>query len=206
MTRLIGTGLTKSYRRRRVLQDIDVSISGGDVMGIVGPNGSGKSTLACILAGVLRPERGTVALTVNTTEIAQADHPYHVGMVAPYLQIYDEFSPRELLDLQQRLHGEPALPEQRALTLEAVGLIDRQDDPVRTFSSGLRQRTLIALAVHRQPAVLILDEPTVTLDDAGIIIVQQQIEAQRSRGGITILATNDARERAWCTSTVAISD
>ena len=116
MTTLIGMGLTKSYRRRRVLQNIDVAINGGDVLGIVGPNGSGKSTLARILAGVLRPERGSVELTLNNTVIPIADLPYHVGMVAPYLQIYDEFSPQELLDLQQRLHGDALTPERSALT------------------------------------------------------------------------------------------
>ncbi len=204
MTTLIGKGLAKSYRRRRVLRDVSVSASGGDVVGIVGPNGSGKSTLARILAGVLRPDMGSVELSVGGQLVDPTDHPYHVGMVAPYLQIYDEFTPLELLDLQRRLHGEASITSETDATLRAVGLHDRSADVVRTFSSGLRQRMLLALAIHRQPAVLILDEPTVTLDDAGVQIVRHQIEAQAARGGITLLATNDEREKSWCTAAVAV--
>jgi len=205
MNTLVGKGLSKSYQRRRVLRDVELSASSGDVVGIIGPNGSGKSTLVRIMAGVLRPDNGTVQLTVNDHTVDTSEHPYHVGMVAPYLQIYDEFTPLELLDLQRRLHGESSSSHANEATLQAVGLHERLADPVRTFSSGLRQRMLLALAVHRQPAILILDEPTVTLDSAGIEIVHQQIQAQRSRGGITLLATNDERERSWCTFTVAVS-
>lgn len=204
MTTLHGKGLVKTFQYRRVLADVSVSASSGDVIGIVGANGSGKSTLARILAGVLRPDQGTVELRVAGQTVAPSDHPYHVGMVAPYLQIYDEFTPLELLDLQRRLHGETSDKREAEATLHAVGLQDRINDVVRTFSSGLRQRTLLALAIHRCPAILILDEPTITLDDAGVEIVQQQIDAQRSRGGITLLATNDEREKAWCTAAVAV--
>jgi len=203
MITLIGTGLAKAFRYRRVLSDINVSAASGSVLGIVGSNGSGKSTLAQILAGVLRPDHGSVELTVDGRSISASDRPFHVGLVAPYLSIYDEFSPVELLTLQRQLHGESVDQERILQTLEDVGLADRRNDVVRTFSSGLRQRAVLALAVHRQPPLLILDEPTITLDTAGVEIVHTQIQRQQSRGGITILATNDDRERTWCTDAVS---
>ncbi len=204
MTTLTGTGLAKTFRYRHVLSGVAVHANSGDVVGIVGPNGSGKSTLARILAGVLRPDQGSVALTIDGRDIPTQDRPFHVGLVAPYLAIYDEFTPVELLALQRQLHGESVDHERILQTLEDVGLADRRNDAVRTLSSGLRQRAVLALAVHREPALLIFDEPTITLDAAGVSIVHAQIQRQQSRGGITILATNDDRERSWCTDAVAV--
>ena len=204
MIAISGKGLTKRFGRRSVLQNISVSASSGSVLGIVGPNGSGKSTLARILSGLLRADAGTVELMVDDAQIPHETIPFHTGLVAPYLNVYDEFSPSELLALQRQLHGEPADHQAIAQTLADVGLADRAKDAVRTFSSGLRQRAVLALAVHRKPALLVLDEPTITLDEAGQAIVAAQIAAQRERGGITILATNDATERSWCTTLVHV--
>ena len=191
---LVGKGLTKRYGSRTVFEDINVECSNGMVLGIFGPNGSGKSTLLKILAGILRPDSGTVLRPPSSV----LRSPSSVGLVAPYLNIYDEFTPIELLELLCRLHGTMINKVTIDETLERVGLSARANDLVRTFSSGLRQRTILALAVHLEPALLMLDEPTVTLDDAGREIVKNEIARQRARKGITVIATNDEREKALC--------
>lgn len=202
MISLRADNISRSYGRRAVVSSRTIEVVGGERLGIIGPNGSGKSTLLRILAGVLRPDTGDVTLHLNTSVIDRETLPQHVGLVAPYLNVYEEFTPMELLVMQGKLRavslGADADSRRRAL-LQRVGLGDRTDDAVRTFSSGLRQRVLLALAVHLEPAVLFLDEPTITLDDAGRKIVEQEIATQSARGGIVVIATNDERERQLCT-------
>lgn len=207
MITLTATNIHRAYGRRRVVNDLSLSLVGGERLGIIGPNGSGKSTLLRMLAGVLRPDEGTVTLAVDDRAIDREQIPQHVGLVAPYLNIYDEFTPVELLGLQADLRGVAKdFPADDARDLlQRVGLGDRMSDVVRTFSSGLRQRVLLALAVHLKPAVLLLDEATITLDDAGRTIVEREIMVQSERGGIVVIATNDERERQLCTRWIEMS-
>ena len=232
MNVLEGTSISKRYGNRAVLRDLDVHITSGEVVGITGDNGSGKSTLVKILCGLLRPDSGNVSIAVNkstnrqlekekTSTLQQAnDHTHtttlqltnnhattlpHYGLVAPYLNIYDEFTPRELLVLQRKLHGESADATHIEETLQRCGLGERMDETVRTLSSGLRQRVVIALAVHRAPTFLMFDEPTVTLDAAGIEIVKREIRRQQDRGGIVVVATNDESEKLLCTRLIQLS-
>jgi heme exporter protein A len=193
--RVLGKGLSKRFDQRQVLKDVNVECTAGTVTGIVGLNGSGKSTLLKILGGLLRPDVGTVTTSPETPSL---------GMVAPYLNVYDEFSAEELLRLQYRLRGRAIDLASVHATLDRVGLSDRSSDLVRTLSSGLRQRVMLALAVHMEPDVLLLDEPSVTLDAAGRTTVHTEIVLAQERGCVVILATNDNEERDWCTYTVAL--
>jgi heme exporter protein A len=184
---------------RAVFREVDVAAHGGDCLGLVGPNGSGKSTLLKVLGRLLRPDAGSLTLTVNGKHI---DDPLPItGLVAPWLNVYDEFTPIELMELQARMHGVspdgPAINE----TLDRLALGQRGSDVVRSLSSGLRQRVLLALAVQLNPTVLLLDEPTTTLDAEGRALVRSEIERHRLSGGVVILATNDPEEQQWCTST-----
>jgi ABC-type multidrug transport system ATPase subunit len=120
-------------------------------------------------------------------------------MVAPYLQVYDEFTPVELILLQRRMHGEHQDRDEVLQTLARVGLADRADEMVRTLSSGLRQRVILALAVHRNPAFLMLDEPTNTLDAEGRRIVEREVQMHQQRNGVVVIATNDDWEKQLCT-------
>lgn len=202
MTELVGKGLSKAYGQRTIVSNFDASAKSGDCLGIIGPNGSGKSTVLKMLGGLLRPDNGQVTLHHNNTVVN--DPLQHSGLVAPWLQVYEEFTVTELLDLQQRLHGSPVNEQVRTDTLERLGLQSRQNDAVRELSSGLRQRVLLALAVQRNPLVLLLDEPSITLDVQGKALVESEIERHRLSGGVVILATNDPDEVRWCTSTVSL--
>lgn len=205
MTSFTLTGVRKSYNGRTVLRDIAVSGASGDVVGILGANGSGKSTLMRIIAGVLRADAGDIALTVNGAVISPEQRPFSCGYVAPYLQIYDEFTPRELLRLHAELHRAKLSDEEINIILNRVGLERYTDEIVRTFSSGMRQRVSIALAVSLAPPLLMLDEPSTTLDTQGREILAREILAHQHRGGIVFLATNDERERELCTHSITVS-
>ncbi len=174
-------------------------------MGIVGDNGSGKSTLLQILAGAITPDAGSVTLAVKGNTVSRGLLPYQCGFVAPYLELYDEFTPLELLTLHARLRGQALNVESARALCETVGLGKRATDVVRTFSSGMRQRVAIALAVSLDPPLLIFDEPSTTLDADGRRLLSNVIREQAERGGIVILATNDEREQTSCTTIFDIS-
>lgn len=197
-------GLSKAFTSRLVITNLTFSAISGEVIGILGANGSGKSTVVRMIAGVLRPDSGYMKLHVGTSEIPRNAHPLSSGLVAPYLQVYEEFTPLELLSIHSAMRGLPSQSRADERVLERVGLITRKDDHIKTFSSGLRQRMILALAVHLDPPLLLLDEPSVTMDDEGRRIVDNEITLQRERGGIVFLATNDSREHALCTRTMLL--
>jgi heme exporter protein A len=116
-----------------------------------------------------------------------------VGYVSPELNLYPELSARENLQFFADVTSRPSKPIQELLT--QVGLGKRLDDPIGNYSSGMRQRVRLALAALHEPAILLLDEPGLALDEAGQEVVLSMIREQQQRGGIVILATNDQRER-----------
>ncbi|MFT4605499.1 MAG: heme exporter protein A [Rhodothermales bacterium] len=198
MTELSASGLGKRFGRRIVFRGIDLKVEGGNSVAITGHNGSGKSTLVRVLAGVLRPTKGAVSLSVDGTLIPTELRPFRTGLVAPYLNLYTRFSPAENLRFIARARSLPDREARIAATLDRVGLSKRAGDLVATFSSGMIQRVRLAAALIADPEVLILDEPTSNLDKAGHEIVRRTIAEARHAGRIVVVATNDAREAAAC--------
>ncbi|NNE70658.1 MAG: ABC transporter ATP-binding protein [Rhodothermales bacterium] len=205
MISLSASGLEKRYGRRRVFRGVDLEVVGGQSMAITGHNGSGKSTLARVLAGVLRPTRGSVSLTVDGVQIPKEERPFRTGLVAPYLNLYAQFSPVENLRFIARARQLDDREARIAQTLRLVGLVGREDDLVTTFSSGMVQRVRLAAAVLGEPDVLILDEPTSNLDEEGRTIVRRVIDEYRSAGKVVVVATNDAAEAAECDLACAVA-
>jgi len=187
------------------VRDLSCELSSGTTTAFVGPNGCGKSTVVKMLAGLLRPDRGTIELRSQSLIIERCDIPSHVGLVAPYLNIYDEFTPMELLAVHYGLHGSNFDSAASSEILCRVGLQDRMNSRVRTFSSGLRQRVTLALAVSHDPEILVLDEPSITLDDDGRAVVAQEIKRAANRGAIVLVATNDDREQELCSKVIRLS-
>ncbi len=194
LPRLQAKNLGKRFATRILFRDLEFSVEGGRSLAVTGANGTGKSTLLRILAGVLSASKGEVLLFEGERVVPRERHPLRVGLVAPYLNAYDGFSPRENLQFIGRVRRLANAAERIASTLEAVGLSERMNDPVSTFSSGMKQRVKFAAALLPEPAVLLLDEPRVNLDAAGLDMVVRLIERQRAAGGVVIVATNDPEE------------
>jgi heme exporter protein A len=146
------TDVARSYGERAVLRGVSVSVEEGATLLLLGANGAGKTTLLRILAGLLRPHRGAVAVSGT------------VGFLGHEPLLYRDLSAAENLRFHARLHrvGERRVAD----VLDAVGLGRRADDPVRTLSRGMTQRAAIARAVLHDPGVLLLDEPYANLDPA----------------------------------------
>jgi heme exporter protein A len=187
----------KAYGARRVLRDFSLTVSGGEVIAVTGPNGSGKSTLLKIVAGLLRPSRGSVHLTTGAGEIKEAGARRRLtGYAAPDLAFYPELSARENLVFFEAARGRRGTDDAVADALARVGLAGREDDRVQAYSSGMRQRLRLAFAMLAAGPLLLLDEPSLALDEKGVPLVAEMLHAQRERGGIALLATNDSREAA----------
>ncbi|MBC8104886.1 MAG: ABC transporter ATP-binding protein [Cytophagales bacterium] len=195
-------GVAKRYGSRSVLRDFSLSVVPGEVVAITGANGSGKSTLLKIVAGLLRATHGKITLL---REPDAAERRFHIGYAGPDLHFYNELTAHEnLAFLYQVRTGTAQNRAVRERRLEAVGLGERGDDLVAAYSSGMRQRLRLAFATGHEVPLLLLDEPSLALDEKGVALVGEMIAAQRAGGGATLLATNDPREAALGDRTVAL--
>jgi heme exporter protein A len=189
----------KAYGTRRVLSGITQTVLGGECLAVIGANGSGKSTLLKIVAGLLRPTRGEVSIGINGDKIRDgSERRKLVGYCAPDLSLYPELSGSENLRFFAEVRGESLGSNELQSRLDRVGLASRGKDVVSSYSSGMKQRLRLAFACRGGDVpVLLLDEPSLALDSGGVALVEEMIARQKANGGITLLATNDAREAAW---------
>lgn len=194
--------LSHRFGRRRLFEDLNLTLSSGEWLAITGRNGSGKTTLVRILAGLTRPTQGDAGLYLNEEKLPPESRRSRVGLVTPELQLDAELTARESLRFFARMRGLP--PGEEDGLLASVGLSGREDDRLRTFSSGMRQRLKYAFAVQGRPALLLLDEPTANLDAAGAEIVERIKAEQRARG-ILVVATNEPHEAEGATRSIHLA-
>ncbi len=197
--------ISKEYDLRPVLTDISLELKRGDCLGITGRNGSGKSTLLKILANVLERSSGTVAWEIRGRKLKEEKLPTHLGYVAPYLELYTEFSIRELLDLLGGMRRTPPDIDYAMTLVERFSLQDRLNDRVDSFSSGMRQRVKYILALAHHPSFLMLDEPMTNLDEEGQRTIREIVTAERE-DRITLIATNDAGDLELCTHRLGLEE
>lgn len=163
----------------------------GESIAIVGPNGSGKSTFVKILAGLVRPDRGKVAYLSGGTEIKPEERYKHLGMVSPDLALYEELSANENLRFAAEVMGLAVTDQEIDALMDEFGLLGRGRDHVGTYSSGMRHRLKFVAALLKKPNLLLLDEPTVMLDDDGAARVWEAIARRKLA---LVIATNDSSE------------
>ncbi|PDW00915.1 heme ABC exporter, ATP-binding protein CcmA [Candidatus Chloroploca asiatica] len=191
--RLIVEEVAASYGTRNVFAAVSVELCAGETMVVSGQNGSGKSTFLRLLAGLQRADAGQITYLAGNEAFDPRDAGHLIGWVAPDLMLYRDLTARENLRFFAAVRrislDDHAIDE----VLARVGLAGRSDDRLAAYSSGMTQRMRYAYALIHHPPVLLLDEPTVTLDERGAEVVDTVINAQR-RHGIVVIATNDPRE------------
>jgi len=189
--------VAKSFNRRTIFSDISFALQSTESLAVTGRNGSGKSTLLKIIAGIVSPSSGTIEVAEAGTSLPGASHFETLGFVAPYLQLYDEFTALENLEIIMKIRNLRTSGGALRSLLDRVGLGKRGGDLLRTYSSGMKQRVKYAAALAHHPAILLLDEPTSNLDTEGKAIVRE-IMAEHRRNGILIVATNETEELSVC--------
>ena len=184
MTPLIEVhGVTKRYGERVALRDVSFDANPGEMVAVIGPNGAGKTTLLSILAGVQTPTAGSIGLP-----------PGEVGWVPQAPAVYSRLSVAENLELFARLERSADPPAAVAAMLEQTGLRERSSERVERLSGGNRQRVNIAVGLLSEPAVLVLDEPSSSLDPRQRERLWRFICALSDRGRCVVFSTHNVAE------------
>ncbi len=190
--------LTKRFTRKPIFAPVSFSAKQGEIVALCGANGSGKSTLLKIIAGLVTPSSGEVEWKLSEKKLTVDDLSIHIGFVAPYLELYRELTAIEHVQFIADLKNIKCTNEEAIALLTHFGLqadIASGDRFVGQYSSGMKQRVALAMASVGNPSILLFDEPSATLDEAGIAILFSHIHSSVAKGKIVIIATNDEREK-----------
>lgn len=184
------SSVCKTFRRRDVLSDISMSFGEGRVVGLAGPNGSGKTMLMRIVAGLVKPTKGSVEIdgAVLGKDIS---FPPSLGLLLEGPAFINGYSGFDNLASLASIRG-PVNVDSVHAWLWRVGLDPADRRHYRRYSLGMKQRLGIAAALMESPAVVMLDEPTNALDAGGVEMVRREVHAARERGATVILACHDA--------------
>jgi heme exporter protein A len=195
--------LKKVFGRRLIFNNINFKFENNGIYGISGPNGSGKSTLVKIIAGISSPTSGKITHFTNDKIVIPEQLHNHIGFVSPYLVLYDEFTAWENLNYFADIRNLKFDTEKINFLLEKFLLLNRKDDFVKTYSSGMKQRLKFIFALMHSPQLLILDEPTSNLDAEGKEKVYS-ILLKEASSSIIIIASNDESDLEICSSRIQL--
>jgi ABC-2 type transport system ATP-binding protein len=188
-------GLVKRYGPRTAIHELSFSVQEGEIFGLLGPNGAGKSTTLSMLATLLVPDQGSITVAGFDAVREPGRVRPRIGLVPQDLAVYPALSARDNLAFFGRIYGLGGrrLDDRVDAVLELVGLRDRADEPVRTFSGGMLRRLNLAVGLVHDPKVLFLDEPTVGVDPQSRNFIFEHVLELRKHG-MTILYTSHYME------------
>lgn len=204
---IVVNNLYKRYGRKNVLKGVDLTVAEGEVMALLGANGAGKTTLMRIVAGLVKPSRGDVALSGVSLNKAGAELRRYIGLVSHLPLLYDNLSGLENLAFFARLYDMQQPDDRIEAVLRAVDLWQRRRDLVRTYSRGMIQRLAIARAILHDPPVLLLDEPDTGLDQSSSQMLHDLIRRLGATNRAILLSTHNLdRALEWADSICLLND
>lgn len=181
--------LSKTIGKRKVVDNVSFHIDQGEIFGFLGPNGAGKTTTIRMLVGLIRPTSGQIRIGGYDLQSQYLQAIRQVGCIVENPECYPYLTGRENLELFTRMVD--TIPTERIdEVIEFVELDQRIDDPVKTYSLGMKQRLGIAQALLGNPQLLILDEPTNGLDPAGIRELRSFIRKLADEKGISVFISS----------------
>jgi len=198
-------GLTKRFGDRNAVDNVDLVVPAGVAFGFLGPNGAGKTTMIRTLLGLTEPTAGEITLLGLPQPSRRAEALSRVGAIVEEPRFHPHLTGRENLRVAAAARSREADGRIDA-SLERVGLVNRADDRVKTYSLGMRQRLGIARALLGDPALLILDEPMNGLDPAGILEMRHLIRSFVDEGRTVFLSSHLLDEVEKTADEVAIVD
>jgi heme exporter protein A len=184
--------IDKRYGGLYALRRVSLEVAPGECVALAGRNGSGKTTLLRVAAQLVRPSAGKLTFSPRQAETGPATKS--TGFVAHATMVYDELTAEENLLLFARLLEIPEHAKRVELLLRDVGLFERRDSLVRTFSRGMRQRVAIARALLHEPSVLLLDEPGTGLDPQGVSWLAETLRRLRDSGSTILMSLHGESE------------
>lgn len=194
--------VAKRYRMEWVLRGVTLQFESSKNYAVTGPNGSGKSTLLKILSGHLTPSKGKIDFFLNEKALSSELIYKQLSYTAPYIDLIEEYTLTEALHFHQ--HFKQFIGNRQPKDIIALlGLEKAKDKPIRHFSSGMKQRLKLALAICSDTPLLLLDEPTTTLDRQGVTWYQNLIQ-EFAGNRLVIVASNVEEDFFFCEEKVDI--
>ena len=202
------TNLSKSFDELKAVNNLSFSIEKGEVFGLLGPNGAGKSTTINMMSTILSSDEGVILIDGNDTKQLPNICKKLIGVVPQEISLYDEFTAYENLLFWGELYQIPTkeLKERIAIILELIGLSDRKNDLIKTYSGGMKRRINIASAILHNPKVLFMDEPTVGVDPQSRNRIFEIVENLNKQGMTIVYTTHYMEEVERLCNRIAIID
>lgn len=195
---------SKRFHREWIFKNLDLELSAGDVLAITGGNGSGKSTLLKCLSGAIPLTQGSIEYREGKGKLAEESWFRSLAIATPYLELPEEFTLSEVLAFHfqfKRPLNQLSNPE----ILAILGLEKHQSKNISKFSSGMKQRVKLALAIFSEVPLLFLDEPTTNLDKQGVRWYLDLIQ-KYAQDRILVICSNEPREYEFCEKKIAMED
>ncbi len=194
----------KKFVKEWIVRNATFELAAGQQYTFVGPNGSGKSTLLQLLTGIMPASEGTIKYIDSTGKEIEVDHWYkHLVVAAPYLELIEEFTLRELIQFHSRFK-----PFKNGLSFkdfeDFIQLPHASGKTLRHFSSGMKQRVKLGLAFMSDVPVIFLDEPTTNLDVPGINWYLDHV-VHHTQNQLVLLGSNVKQEYEFCENIISVS-
>jgi ABC-type multidrug transport system ATPase subunit len=194
----------KKFNRQWVFKGINLEILSQQSLALVGNNGSGKSTLIQIIFNFQTYSKGSINYWLNQKLLTEEELVGKIAFAAPYLELFEDFTLIEMLQFHFKL-----IPKQADISLEEMisngGLGGQENKAVKYFSSGMKQRLKLLMAIYADTPLLLLDEPCSNLDNQGIEWYRNLVQTQLKKRTI-IIASNQLFEYDFCDSTLSVQD
>ena len=198
------SGLSRDFGKTAAVEDVTLAVEAGEVLGFLGPNGAGKTTTIRMLAGMIAPTKGHAIVAGHRTDRDVEQLHEVVGMLTQAPGLYDRLSARRNLGYFAGFYPSIEPQSQTEKYLKLMGLWERRDSKVGTFSKGMKQRLALARALVHEPKVLFLDEPTAGLDPEAAGEVRQLIRTLREEGRTIFFSTHNLNEAEMLCSRIAV--
>ena len=179
--------LNKKYRNILAVKNINFKISKGTIVGLLGPNGSGKSTTIGMILGLIKPSSGTVIINGQNIEKYRTHLLEKMNFISPYVELPKKLTVKENLEVYGRLYGVKNLKDKISDLMKKLNLTEFRKRKTGELSSGQKNRISLAKALVNDPEILLLDEPTASLDPDVGDYIRGYIENYASKNGATIL-------------------
>ena len=203
-SRLVATGLKKSYGSRMVVENVSLAVQNGEVVGLLGPNGAGKTTSFYMIVGLVRADAGEITIDDKSVEHMPIHNRARLGLsylpqeASIFRKLTVEENVRAVLELQRDEAGKPlskaVMQERLNALLEDLRVDHLRDSPALALSGGERRRVEIARALATQPRFILLDEPFAGIDPIAVIEIQRIIGFLKARGIGVLITDHNVRE------------